>query len=146
MDELEIVLKEDFESLSWDDLKNKIGEPNTKITYDTDESKYGLASMVSKLSMPLLFVICVVSFALPVAEFLYTGGVWFLALTIVDAAYLMFRKRINPILEKIWGVVFFVFWIDAYHHIILFIIINVFITIILLFSGRSGLMAYAKRG
>ena len=146
MNELGIVLCEDFESLTWDELKSKITESNTKITYNSDEHKYYLSYNSNRLSVIVLYVICLISLSLPLFEFLYTGGIWFLALTLVDALYLTFKKKLNPILGSVWWVSVIVCWVDFYHYIFFWFSLNLLITIVLLFLWDRWVNSICKKG
>lgn len=146
MDELGIVLCEDFESLSLDDLKDNIQNPKSEIEYFSDEHKYALAYATNMFSIFLLFGICLISLFLPVIEYFVTGGIWFFALSLLSPIYVIFAKKIGPILTGFWWILFGLCFIEFYYHITFWMILNICITGVLLFFWERWIDGLCIKG
>ena len=133
MNKLDVILKKDFETGSWKELQALLNGPSkTTIGYKSGKDKVNLASRLNVMILPLLFAFCVISLALPVAEYMWLDAPGFLALTVLDALFMVFFERFEDVFIKAsWLFVVGIF-ISFYHYIILAAQFNLFITWVLL--------------
>ncbi len=147
MNKVQTVLKKDFEVDGWVDLvKLMYGTEKRTINYKSKKDRINLAMEQSAMALPMLFVICIISLTLPVAEYLWHNAVGFLYLIPVDVLFIILYGRAGK-LPGYYGWTFLpaLFLADFYHGISLQAWLNLFITWILLLVWNSRIERVCER-
>ena len=95
MNVADTIFRDDFSGIAWEELKSIIEDKQTKIKYLASSKRYDLAYRYEKASMLGLFLICVLSTILPVAEQLYFGNPDILWLILIDIVFVLINYIIG---------------------------------------------------